>query len=292
MLFLCPSLHSPLYPAQKPIRSVSGQSVQKKSCGCFILFLFLYLPTSRYDDLQEGGVVHNPPHAMAADATGFSLDHQQITSQDLQTLGEEQLLNDKVINVFISLLKKRVAAHDASIFIASTHLCTKIMQRDGARQASENWFSKQLLLLPYKWIFIPVHHADSSHWSLLLVTNIREWLLQHTEEVAAEKAVPHFAHRKRSVAPLIVALDSMDISCDHLIPSLTMFLVYRWFKELRDVGAVVSPHTNEEDLAGKLLRNVPFVSADLPQQENSHDCGVYVVCFGCCFGAFSVRLCV
>eukprot|EP00659_Diplonema_papillatum_P013964 gene13964-21364_t len=218
---------------------------------------------------------------------GYAIDGLQITDVDMESLGDEALLNDKVINVFSALLQRRAdeeAPHE--FFLTNTHFFTRMRSNggQGVDDAANKWY-KNRSVLSHRWIFIPVHVHHDQHWWLLAVFNIKEWFLQHCPLVPIDPASTHaprpvpalLSRRCRSAPPFLVSFDSLGSAQHAVTPTVARWLVKRWFKEIADAGLRPDPERyggfSEDALAALLAHSVPVTRATVPQQQNGFDCG-------------------
>ncbi|KAI7875846.1 uncharacterized protein EV154DRAFT_577670 [Mucor mucedo] len=159
-------------------------------------------------------------------------------SSDLISLQPRRWLNDKVIDVALSLEKKTNDVHvfDSQFFAK----LRKISESDGIPKnfyaGTSGWFRNQQVRDRRFWL-IPV--CDQNHWYLIVVT-------RHT-----------------SRKPVVMVLDSLQRKA------------YRSYKSVDIVKAFLRQKYKAEQK--RKLQRVLVKILDVPQQTNNHDCGLHLL---------------
>ncbi|CAI2359051.1 unnamed protein product [Moneuplotes crassus] len=96
----------------------------------------------------------------------------EISEQGYERLKNNQWLNDEVINAFIQLINKELAAGrylTREVTFLQTYACPIILGLDPEKYEKKiSKLFKKVDLKKQRWIYIPVHYQES-HWLLILV---------------------------------------------------------------------------------------------------------------------------
>ncbi|XP_049636479.1 sentrin-specific protease 2-like [Suncus etruscus] len=103
---------------------------------------------------------------------------QRITRGDLQTLRNDQWLNDEVINFYMNLLMERNRKQDyPALYAFSTFFYPKLMS--AGYQAVKRW-TKGVNLFDQELILVPIH--QEVHWSLVVI-DVRKKSLKYLDSM-------------------------------------------------------------------------------------------------------------
>ncbi|KAK4438099.1 putative ubiquitin-like-specific protease 2B [Sesamum alatum] len=187
-----------------------------------------------------------------------------ISRNDIELLQPRTFINDTIIDFYIKyLLNKTKAEMQHRFHFFNTFFFRKLADMD--QDLSRAWEGRDAFHRVRKWtrnvnlfekdyIFIPVNF--SLHWSLIVIC--------HPGEVAKlrDKCTAH-----SSKVPCILHMDSIRGSHRGLENLIRSYLWEEW-KERHN--------KQEEDISMK-FSNLDFVALQLPQQENSFDCGLFLL---------------
>ncbi|KAK8996793.1 hypothetical protein V6N11_020290 [Hibiscus sabdariffa] len=191
-------------------------------------------------------------------------DAVSISKRDVDLLEPETFINDTIVDFYIKYLKNQIQPEERQRFhFFNSFFFRKLADLD--KDPSSISDGKAAFLRVRKWtrkldmfgkdyIFIPVNF--NLHWSLLVIC--------HLGEVAAFKDEDL---DKSSKVPCILHMDSIRGNHAGLKNLVQSYLWEEWKERHRETS---------EDLSSKFL-NLRFVSLELPQQENSFDCGLFLL---------------
>ncbi|XP_022141974.1 probable ubiquitin-like-specific protease 2A isoform X3 [Momordica charantia] len=172
-----------------------------------------------------------------------------INKRDLELLKPGAFINDTIIDFYINFFFRKLVDLDKDLSSAC-----------GGRAAFQrvHKWTKKVNLFEKDYIFIPINYSldDSLHWSLVVIC--------HPGEVGnlKDKKCDNL-----SKVPCILHLDSIKGSHRGLMNLFQNYLCEEW-KERHGDGDV--------GISAKFLA-LQFVPLELPQQENSFDCGLFLL---------------
>ncbi|KAK4739818.1 hypothetical protein R3W88_003515 [Solanum pinnatisectum] len=191
-------------------------------------------------------------------------DAVSISKRDVDLLKPKTFVNDTIIDFYIMYLKNKMNLEEKDRFhFFNSFFFRKLadLDRDPSKACEgraaflrvRRWTTK-VNLFGKDFIFIPVNF--SLHWSLIVVCHPGEVVTFREEEM-----------EKSSRVPCILHMDSIRGSHKGLKNLIQSYLLEEWKERHNEVG---------EDVAKKFL-SLPFVHLELPQQENSFDCGLFLL---------------
>ncbi|XP_012838859.1 PREDICTED: probable ubiquitin-like-specific protease 2B isoform X1 [Erythranthe guttata] len=191
-------------------------------------------------------------------------DAVSISKRDVDLLLPDTFVNDTIIDFYIKYLKTRQHVKERTDFhFFNSFFFRKLADMDkdpssafdgkAAFQRVRKW-TRKVNLLEKDFVFIPVNY--NYHWSLIVIC--------YFGEVASYKEVED---GKSERVPCILHMDSLRGNHVGLKDLIQSYLWEEW-KE-RQKGTC-------EDLYSK-FRNLKFVPLELPQQQNSYDCGLFLL---------------
>nr|XP_010932675.1 probable ubiquitin-like-specific protease 2B isoform X2 [Elaeis guineensis] len=191
-------------------------------------------------------------------------DAVSISKRDIELLQPETFINDTIIDFYIKYLKNNIEPNEKHRFhFFNSFFFRKLADMDkDPGSASEGraaflrvrkW-TRKVNIFEKDYIFIPVNF--NLHWSLLVIC--------HPGEVATLKDDDI---KESSKVPCILHMDSIKGSHSGLKNIIQSYLWEEW-KERH-------PEASEDNSAK--FSNLRYVSLELPQQENSFDCGLFVL---------------
>ncbi|KAM3219792.1 putative ubiquitin-like-specific protease 2A isoform X1 [Capsicum annuum] len=191
-------------------------------------------------------------------------DAVSISKRDVDLLKPKTFVNDTIIDFYIMYLKNKMNPEEKERFhFFNSFFFRKLadLDRDPSRACEgraaflrvRRWTTK-VDLFGKDFIFIPVNF--SLHWSLIVICHPGEVVTFGEEEM-----------EKSSRVPCILHMDSIRGSHKGLKNLIQSYLLEEWKERHAEV---------EEDVARKFSR-LPFVHLELPQQENSYDCGLFLL---------------
>ncbi|KAL3830387.1 hypothetical protein ACJIZ3_019189 [Penstemon smallii] len=191
-------------------------------------------------------------------------DAVSISKRDVDLLRPNTFVNDTIIDFYIKYLKTGLKAEKKIKFhFFNSFFFRKLADMDkdpssafdgnAAFHRVRKW-TRKINMLEKDYIFIPVNY--NYHWSLVVIC--------YFGEVASYKDV----EPERSVrVPCILHMDSIKGSHAGLKDLMQSYLWEEWKERQKETS---------EDLFLK-FRNLKFVSLELPQQQNSYDCGLFLL---------------
>lgn len=192
-------------------------------------------------------------------------DAVSISMKDVQLLQPGTFINDTIIDVYIKYLEQKIEPEKKQRF----HFFNSFFFRKLADEKfpSTTFDGRAAFLRVCKWtrkvnlfdkdfLIVPVNF--SLHWSLIVVCHPGE--VAYYEDKEMEKPLKY---------PCIIHMDSIKGSHRGLKNVFRSYLLEEWKERHSELS---------EDVSNKFL-NLPFKSLELPQQENSFDCGLFLLYF-------------
>lgn len=192
-----------------------------------------------------------------------------VLQMDLDTVEDEQELNDAIIDFFVLYTSYHASDRDSleKCHFFSSFFYTKLSERvkkgknlvlpsSQERHARACSFTRRVDIFKKEFLFIPV--CRSGHWFLLLIYNL-----------------PRLEARDSDQQPrsFIFVMDSIAWSNantpsprEHEAEMMRSFLRCEW-AEKKGSSIVVDD------------KSLPLVYPKVPQQDNGYDCGIYVLLF-------------
>ncbi|KAM3279823.1 hypothetical protein ACQJBY_046915 [Aegilops geniculata] len=191
-------------------------------------------------------------------------DAVSISSRDVDLLLPETFVNDTIIDFYIKYLSTRMKTTEKSKYhFFNSFFFRKLadLDKDQGRAPEgrsaflrvRKW-TRKINIFAKDFLFIPVNF--SLHWSLIVICYPGE--VETSEDGEAKK------HGK---VPCILHMDSLKGNHSGLKDIIQSYLWEEW-KERHPESAL--------DISDKFL-NLRFVSLELPQQDNSFDCGLFLL---------------
>ncbi|GLT94349.1 hypothetical protein SLE2022_120940 [Rubroshorea leprosula] len=187
-----------------------------------------------------------------------------IRKRDIELLLPETFINDTIIDFYIKYLKNKIQTEEQHRFhFFNSFFFRKLADLDkyqpracetsAAFQRVRKW-TRKVDMFKKDYIFIPVNY--SLHWSLIVICHPGEVANLNDDDLNDLPKVPCILH-----------LDSIKGSHKGLNNLFQSYLCEEW-KE-RHSGAA-------DDISLKFFQ-LQFVPLELPQQENSFDCGLFLL---------------
>jgi sentrin-specific protease 7 len=184
-----------------------------------------------------------------------------VRKQDIELLKPRRFINDTIIDFYIKYLKNRISPKERGRFhFFNCFFFRKLANLDkgtpstcGGREAYQRvqkW-TKNVDLFEKDYIFIPIN--CSFHWSLVIICHPGELVPSHVENPQR--------------VPCILHLDSIKGS--HKGGLINIFPSY-----LREEWKARHENTTNDSSRAP---NMQSISLELPQQENSFDCGLFLL---------------
>ncbi|XXG49167.1 hypothetical protein AAC387_Pa02g3424 [Persea americana] len=187
-----------------------------------------------------------------------------ISKRDIELLQPETFINDTIIDFYIKYLKNnKIQRKDKHRFhFFNSFFFRKLADLDKDPRSAlagraaflrvRKW-TRKVNIFEKDYIFIPINF--NLHWSLIVVCHPGEIPYFTDEETKAASKVPCILH-----------MDSIKGSHRGLKNLFQSYLWEEW-KERHESSAVVSLR----------FSNLRFIPLELPQQENSFDCGLFLL---------------
>ncbi|XP_058103919.1 uncharacterized protein LOC131247947 isoform X2 [Magnolia sinica] len=191
-------------------------------------------------------------------------DAVSISKGDIELLQAEKFINDTIIDFYIQYLKNNNQLEDKHRFhFFNCFFFRKLADLDKDPESAKEGraaflrvckWTRKVNIFEKDYIFIPVNFKV--HWSLIVIC--------HPGEVA------NFEDEEFEKAPKVPCILHMDSSKGSHIGLNNLIQSYLWeeWKERRRESS------NDVSLKFSKLRFVPL---ELPQQENSFDCGLFLL---------------
>ncbi|BBH09216.1 Cysteine proteinases superfamily protein [Prunus dulcis] len=180
-----------------------------------------------------------------------------VSKRDLQLLQPATFINDTIVDFYIQYLKSKIQPEEKHRFhFFNSFFFRKLADLDkdqpGACEGKEAFqrvlkWTRKVNVFEKDYIFIPVNYR--LHWSLIVICH-------PDEEIESSPKVPCILH-----------MDSIRGSHRGLKNLVQRYLCEEW-KEKHGGTA--------ENVSLKFL-HLRFVALELPQQENSFDCGLFLL---------------
>ncbi|XP_024028801.1 probable ubiquitin-like-specific protease 2B isoform X2 [Morus notabilis] len=191
-------------------------------------------------------------------------DAVSISKRDVDLLQPETFINDTIVDFYIKYLKNQIQPEERQRFhFFNSFFFRKLADLDkdpssaadgkAAFQRVRKW-TRKVDLFEKEFIFIPINF--SLHWSLVVICHPGEVATFQDEDLDKSLKVPCILH-----------MDSIKGNHSGLKNLIQSYLWEEW-KERRK-------ETSEE--MSSRFHNLRFVSLELPQQENSFDCGLFLL---------------
>ncbi|XP_026664344.2 probable ubiquitin-like-specific protease 2B isoform X2 [Phoenix dactylifera] len=193
-------------------------------------------------------------------------DAVSISKRDIELLQPETFVNDTIIDFYIKYLKNKIEPNEKHRFhFFNSFFFRKLADMDkDPGSASEGraaflrvrkW-TRKVNIFEKDYIFIPVNF--NLHWSLLVICHPGEAATLKDDDI-----------KESSKVPCILHMDSIKGSHSGLKNIIQSYLWEEW-KERH-------PEASEDN--SSKFSNLRYVSLELPQQENSFDCGLFLLHF-------------
>ncbi|XP_065881644.1 probable ubiquitin-like-specific protease 2B isoform X2 [Euphorbia lathyris] len=192
------------------------------------------------------------------------IDAVSISKRDFDLLQPETFVNDTIIDFYIKYLKSLIPPEERHRFhFFNSFFFRKLADLDKDPSSASD--GRAAFLRVHKWtrkvdifgkdyVFIPVNF--SLHWSLLVICHPGEVAGFKDEDLGKSLRVPCILH-----------MDSIKGTHAGLKNLVQSYLWEEWRARQKDTS---------DDLSTKFF-NLRFVPLELPQQENSFDCGLFLL---------------
>ncbi|KAF8024754.1 hypothetical protein BT93_F1813 [Corymbia citriodora subsp. variegata] len=197
-------------------------------------------------------------------------DAVSISKRDVDLLQPETFINDTIIDFYIKYLKSRIQPDEKHRYhFFNSFFFRKLADLDKDPSSASDGraaflrvrkWTRKLNLFEKDYIFIPVNF--NLHWSLIVICHPGEVASFRDEDLRQSPKVPCILH-----------MDSIKGSHTGLKNLVQSYLWQEW----KERGNETS-----EDISSKFT-NLRFVPLELPQQENSFDCGLFLLHYLECF---------
>lgn len=192
-------------------------------------------------------------------------DAVSISKRDIELLEPDTFVNDTIIDFYIKHLQDRVKHLEKSRFhFFNCFFFRKLADLDkdpgsisegrAAYQRVRKW-TRKLNIFEKDYIFIPVNY--NLHWSLLVICHPGEIItFEDDDDLKSSPKVPCILH-----------MDSFKGSHKGLEKLIQSYLLEEWKGRNSEFP---------DDITSR-FSNLRFVRLELPQQENSSDCGLFLL---------------
>ncbi|KAF5740150.1 Ulp1 protease family protein [Tripterygium wilfordii] len=191
-------------------------------------------------------------------------DAVSLSKRDVDLLQPETFVNDTIIDFYIKYLKNQIPDEEKDRFhFFNSFFFRKLADMD--KDPSNASDGKAAFLRVRKWtrkvdifgkdyIFIPVNF--NLHWSLLVICHPGDVVGFEADDLAKSPRIPCILH-----------MDSIKGTHAGLKNLIQSYLWEEWKERQKE---------SSEAISSKFF-NLRFVPLELPQQENSFDCGLFLL---------------
>ncbi|AES98251.1 Ulp1 protease family, carboxy-terminal domain protein [Medicago truncatula] len=188
-----------------------------------------------------------------------------LSKRDVDQLQPNTYINDTIIDFYILYLKNKIQEKERARFhFFNSCFFRKLADMDknphpacdgkSAFQRVCKW-TRKVNLFEKDFVFMPVNFKH--HWSLIVICNPGEAVNIIDKEPEKSLRLPCMLH-----------MDSIKGHHNGLKDLVQSYLSEEWKDRKKD--------TYGEDLSSRFL-NMPFLPVEIPQQENSFDCGLFLL---------------
>ncbi|KAL0557811.1 hypothetical protein IC582_006362 [Cucumis melo] len=191
-------------------------------------------------------------------------DAVSISKRDVDLLQPETFVNDTIIDFYIQYLKSQIDPKEKHRFhFFNSFFFRKLADLDKDPSSASDGraaflrvrkWTRKVNLFDKDYIFIPINF--NLHWSLMVICHPGEVARCSDEDLMKSMKVPCILH-----------MDSIKGSHGGLKNLIQSYLLEEWKERNKE-----SP----EDISTK-FKNLRFLPLELPQQENSFDCGLFLL---------------
>ncbi|KAH6614556.1 hypothetical protein B0J18DRAFT_374119, partial [Chaetomium sp. MPI-SDFR-AT-0129] len=199
----------------------------------------------------DGGEESPRPRAHDTDWVGdlktpVILQGIQIYHEDLRKLDDGEWLNDNIVNYGLETLKKKYDDSNNRVHLFSTHFYTTLKKEKSAIDYDRvrSW-TKKAKLLDKDYVVVPVH--EYSHWWMAIICN----------PGGLDHDIGPCSYR-------IITLDSLNQDHSQAIDRLEKYLL----AEFQD---------KKTRIITKPAQQLHIKAENIPQQNNSYDCGIFIL---------------
>ncbi|KAF7817030.1 putative ubiquitin-like-specific protease 2B [Senna tora] len=192
-------------------------------------------------------------------------DAVSLSKRDVDLLQPDTFINDTIIDFYIKYLKNQIKEEEKHRFhFFNSFFFRKLADMDKNPSSASDGkaaflrvrkWTRKVNLFEKDYIFIPVNF--NLHWSLIVICHPGE-VVTFNEECLDELLR----------VPCILHMDSIKGSHSGLQNLIRSYLWEEWKERQKDKW--------EEDLSSRFF-NMRFLPLALPQQENSYDCGLFLL---------------
>ncbi|KAK8465265.1 hypothetical protein PHAVU_009G037600 [Phaseolus vulgaris] len=192
-------------------------------------------------------------------------DAVSLSKRDVDLLQPDTFINDTIIDFYIQYLKNQIPEEEKPRFhFFNSFFFRKLADMDKNPSSASDGkaaflrvrkWTRKVNLFAKDYIFIPVNF--NLHWSLIVICHPGEVVNFNDKELHNSLKVPSILH-----------MDSIKGSHSGLKNLVQSYLWEEWKERHKD--------TLEEDLSSRFF-NMCFLPLALPQQENSYDCGLFLL---------------
>ncbi|XP_020211361.1 probable ubiquitin-like-specific protease 2B isoform X2 [Cajanus cajan] len=216
-------------------------------------------------------------------------DAVSLSKRDVDLLQPDTFVNDTIIDFYIQYLKNQIPEEEKPRFhFFNSFFFRKLADMDKNPSSASDGkaaflrvrkWTRKVNLFAKEYIFIPVNF--NLHWSLIVICHPGE-VLNFNGEVSAYDlscetlfseiyVIIHIPDKELDNSlkvPCILHMDSIKGSHSGLKNLVQSYLWEEWKERHKD--------TLDEDLSSRFF-NMHFLPLALPQQENSYDCGLFLL---------------
>ena len=200
---------------------------------------------------------------------------ESVTTHDYKTLGEDEFLNDNIINFYLKWLYEKVLLekHQEIVHIYSSHFYTRLRSKVDKRDKSDKTraekaydkvkgWTKKINIFEKRMLIFPI--CEESHWYLVIVCNPGHVLSQTREkDFETKRSYQQKYGETRGFNPFIMVLDSLGGSHSTAVAKIRSYLTFEHLEKKN-----IPLNFGKEKMAEK--------HPPIPLQPNSCDCGLFL----------------
>eukprot|EP00898_Chlorokybus_atmophyticus_P007874 jgi/Chlat1/8088/Chrsp75S07589 len=192
----------------------------------------------------------------------------EVRGEDLDRLGPCEFLNDTIIDMYIKYIQQHLEPEQQRRF----HFFNSFFFKKLSERTLQNDTKSGATLTPRKR-----QHSRVKNWTKSVDIFAKDYLLHWSLAIICHPGLCDSDDPKEQTASCILHLDSMKSGHDGNILSryLRGYLENEWAHRLNDENSVAANSSKKNRQF--VQKTLPFVKAQVPQQDNEYDCGLFLL---------------